>query len=100
MFDEPKRQTKPESNDNDVMDILASIFPPKERKISQILVKQPDCHICLKAFQNSDEVRLLPGCQHLFHSACIDPWLIEVKGSCAVCRSNVKEKLLKESFPI
>ncbi|VDQ07594.1 unnamed protein product, partial [Trichobilharzia regenti] len=34
------------------------------------------CLICLMVFKVNDRVRRLPACQHIFHSACIDPWLL------------------------
>ncbi|KAF7820453.1 TSET complex member tstB [Senna tora] len=33
------------------------------------------CSICLGDFQESDTLRLLPDCGHLYHVSCVDPWL-------------------------
>lgn len=37
--------------------------------------------ICVGAFVEGDDVRLLP-CGHDFHPACIDPWLLQRSGTC------------------
>lgn len=39
------------------------------------------CSICTEDFVAGEDVRLLP-CQHKFHPACIDPWLLNVSGTC------------------
>ncbi|PWN93881.1 hypothetical protein FA10DRAFT_283501 [Acaromyces ingoldii] len=58
------------------------------------------CLICLEDWKSTmtmpnqedekevevDEERRLLGCKHLFHSACIDQWLINSNNSCPICR--------------
>lgn len=39
------------------------------------------CSICTEDFTVGEDVRVLP-CDHKFHPACIDPWLINVSGTC------------------
>lgn len=39
------------------------------------------CSICTEDFTVGEDVRVLP-CDHRFHPACIDPWLINVSGTC------------------
>jgi hypothetical protein len=39
------------------------------------------CSICTDDFTVGEDVRVLP-CDHKFHPACIDPWLINVSGTC------------------
>uniref|UniRef100_J3LE17 RING-type E3 ubiquitin transferase n=1 Tax=Oryza brachyantha TaxID=4533 RepID=J3LE17_ORYBR len=34
-----------------------------------------ECAVCLTAFDDADDLRLLPRCSHAFHPDCIDPWL-------------------------
>jgi hypothetical protein len=45
------------------------------------------CPICIVDFEDGDDVRVLP-CegQHVFHQACVDPWLLELSSSCPICR--------------
>lgn len=39
------------------------------------------CSICTEDFRQGDQLRNLP-CGHLFHPACIDPWLCERSRTC------------------
>lgn len=39
------------------------------------------CPICTDDFVKGQDVRLLP-CDHKFHPECIDPWLVNVSGTC------------------
>uniref|UniRef100_A0A7N1A193 RING-type domain-containing protein n=1 Tax=Kalanchoe fedtschenkoi TaxID=63787 RepID=A0A7N1A193_KALFE len=48
-----------------------------------------ECCICLDSVEPEDPVRLLPGCNHGFHSACIDAWLSR-QPRCPLCRSDVR----------
>ena len=45
------------------------------------------CPICIVDFDDGDDVRVLP-CEgkHVFHQACVDPWLLELSSSCPICR--------------
>lgn len=39
------------------------------------------CSICTDDFEKGEDVRVLP-CNHKFHPACVDPWLLNVSGTC------------------
>ena len=39
------------------------------------------CPICTDDFVKGQDIRLLP-CNHQFHPECIDPWLVNVSGTC------------------
>ncbi|KAK7959762.1 uncharacterized protein PG986_004616 [Apiospora aurea] len=39
------------------------------------------CSICTEDFHTGDKLRKLP-CGHLFHPACLDPWLCEQSRTC------------------
>ncbi|KAK7278750.1 hypothetical protein RJT34_23786 [Clitoria ternatea] len=45
------------------------------------------CSICLGDYKNSDLLRVLPDCEHLFHLKCIDPWL-RLHPTCPLCRTS------------
>ncbi|TKY45564.1 putative RING-H2 finger protein ATL71 [Spatholobus suberectus] len=45
------------------------------------------CSICLGDYKESDMLRLLPHCDHLFHLACVDPWL-RLHSTCPICRKS------------
>ncbi|KAK3304541.1 uncharacterized protein B0T15DRAFT_245228 [Chaetomium strumarium] len=46
------------------------------------------CSICAEDFTVGEDVRVLP-CDHRFHPPCIDPWLVEISGSCPLCRLDL-----------
>lgn len=39
------------------------------------------CSICTEDFTVGEDVRVLP-CNHRFHPQCVDPWLVNVSGTC------------------
>lgn len=39
------------------------------------------CSICVDGFTEGESTRVLP-CGHDFHPACIDPWLLNIPGTC------------------
>jgi hypothetical protein len=39
------------------------------------------CPICTDDFVKGQDLRVLP-CNHQFHMECIDPWLMNVSGTC------------------
>ncbi|KAE9961392.1 hypothetical protein BLS_002239 [Venturia inaequalis] len=47
------------------------------------------CSICTDDFEKGQDVRVLP-CKHQFHPACIDPWLLNVSGTCPLCRIDLR----------
>ncbi|KAH9957356.1 hypothetical protein BC827DRAFT_712233 [Russula dissimulans] len=60
------------------------------------------CPICIVDFDDGDDVRVLP-CEgkHVFHQACVDPWLLELSSSCPICRHDFQalETLLAGEEP-
>ncbi|KAH6900164.1 hypothetical protein B0T10DRAFT_17699 [Thelonectria olida] len=46
------------------------------------------CSICTEDFTVGEDVRVLP-CRHQYHPACIDPWLVNVSGTCPLCRYDL-----------
>ncbi|KAJ9159707.1 hypothetical protein P3X46_025186 [Hevea brasiliensis] len=45
------------------------------------------CSICLAEYSDSDVLRLLPDCDHLFHVQCVDQWL-KLHPTCPICRNS------------
>jgi hypothetical protein len=39
------------------------------------------CSICTEDFKVGEDVRVLP-CNHQFHPQCVDPWLVNISGTC------------------
>ncbi|KAI8873879.1 hypothetical protein GQ42DRAFT_130446, partial [Ramicandelaber brevisporus] len=46
------------------------------------------CSICIEEFAVDDSVRVLPACRHVFHVACIDPWLTTTSALCPLCKTD------------
>lgn len=47
------------------------------------------CSICTEDFAVGEDVRVLP-CNHKFHPPCVDPWLVNVSGTCPLCRLDLR----------
>ncbi|KAI4212696.1 MAG: hypothetical protein LQ351_004587 [Letrouitia transgressa] len=47
------------------------------------------CSVCTDDFSKGQDVRILP-CKHKFHPECIDPWLLNVSGTCPLCRVDLR----------
>lgn len=47
------------------------------------------CSICTEDFTKGEEVRVLP-CNHKYHPDCVDPWLLNVSGTCPLCRIDLR----------
>ncbi|KAM1155764.1 hypothetical protein ACFX13_027200 [Malus domestica] len=45
-----------------------------------------ECVVCLSVFEDGEEVRKLPTCNHSFHAPCIDMWL-NSHSDCPLCRT-------------
>ncbi|KAI0137308.1 RING-7 protein [Xylariales sp. AK1849] len=53
------------------------------------------CTICTEDFTVGEDVRVLP-CDHKFHPPCIDPWLVNVSGTCPLCRLDLRPQESEE----
>ncbi|MCJ1439678.1 MAG: hypothetical protein MMC23_000158 [Stictis urceolatum] len=47
------------------------------------------CSVCTDDFVKGQDTRVLP-CNHKFHPECIDPWLLNVSGTCPLCRVDLR----------
>ena len=47
------------------------------------------CSICTEDFTLGEALRVLP-CNHKFHPLCVDPWLLNVSGTCPLCRIDLR----------
>ncbi|KAL8826612.1 MAG: hypothetical protein Q9191_003693 [Dirinaria sp. TL-2023a] len=47
------------------------------------------CSVCVDDFVKGQDIRVLP-CNHKFHPECIDPWLLNVSGTCPLCRVDLR----------
>lgn len=65
-----------------------SAAPPSSTPDHTLWV-QPTCPICLEDFiPRETTVRSLP-CHHIYHPACIDPFLLDNSSLCPVCKAQV-----------
>ncbi|XP_074293365.1 RING-H2 finger protein ATL70-like [Silene latifolia] len=66
-----------------IIDFIPSIMFSQIKK-----ERRGGCSICLKdGFEDEELCKVLPGCDHVFHSECIDEWLKKSQ-SCPVCRKD------------
>ncbi|OWM66527.1 RING-H2 finger protein ATL3-like [Punica granatum] len=55
-----------------------------------------ECAICLSELVEGEKARLLPKCNHGFHSDCIDMWF-ESHSTCPICRNPVGGEISKSA---
>ncbi|KAL8646840.1 MAG: hypothetical protein Q9210_005905 [Variospora velana] len=56
------------------------------------------CSVCTDDFAKGQDVRVLP-CNHKFHPECIDPWLLNVSGTCPLCRVDLRPTTTNDGDP-
>ncbi len=63
--------------------VSASAPVPAETQPAQDSVPEDNlvCPICTEDFEVGQDIRVLP-CDHKYHPACVDPWLLNVSGTC------------------
>jgi hypothetical protein len=49
--------------------------------------EKKNCVICMEDFESQENVKLL-ACGHLFHSDCVNKWLLE-KSTCPMCNTSI-----------
>ncbi|WJX22058.1 RING-type E3 ubiquitin transferase [Trifolium repens] len=52
------------------------------------LIEGTECSVCLSEFEEDENLRLLPKCNHAFHLPCIDTWL-RSHTNCPMCRAPI-----------
>ncbi|KAI1816862.1 hypothetical protein GGS20DRAFT_575218 [Poronia punctata] len=50
---------------------------------------QPDCQICLHAFESKVTIIRELSCGHIFHPQCIDSFLSEMSSLCPLCKTSM-----------
>lgn len=48
------------------------------------------CPICIQEYAKKDVIRQLP-CDHHFHKTCVDPWIVNYRKDCPMCRQDIGE---------
>ncbi|KAJ5149897.1 hypothetical protein N7448_001475 [Penicillium atrosanguineum] len=62
--------------------------PAPEPKTDATEAGNFSCPICTDDFVKGQDLRVLP-CNHQFHLECVDPWLMNVSGTCPLCRIDL-----------
>jgi hypothetical protein len=70
-------------SDNAIFYVDPSTYSAKECDCSE-------CPICLKDFEDDEDILMSERCRHGFHADCIVPWLAEGGISCPVCRTKLR----------
>ncbi|KAG8083722.1 hypothetical protein GUJ93_ZPchr0016g2511 [Zizania palustris] len=65
----------------------AGIWRGEEAKAETSTTTQTCCPVCLENYRDSDVLRVLPDCGHLFHRDCVDQWLRQ-HPTFLVCRTS------------
>ncbi|KAI9098965.1 hypothetical protein K1719_024732 [Acacia pycnantha] len=68
-------------------------------KIHKIGKGALECAVCLNEFDDSETLRLIPKCDHVFHSDCIDEWLAS-HTTCPVCRADLTPQPADSVHPL
>jgi len=57
-----------------------------------------ECVVCLSEFQEDENLKVIPNCDHFFHIDCIDIWL-QNNTNCPLCRNSLSSHITKK-FPL
>ncbi|TKX20803.1 Ring finger domain-containing protein 5 [Elsinoe australis] len=93
-----------EAISTDTTSIRSGIGPAEEATTTQansqsaagLGIAAPRCSICTEDFEDGQDLRVLP-CDHKFHPACVDPWLLNVSGTCPLCRTDLRPRNSQDS---
>ncbi|KAI1117538.1 hypothetical protein F5Y14DRAFT_353081 [Nemania sp. NC0429] len=81
--------TSQRESENAPVPVNATPTPDKAKNEPRSEEDHLGCSICTEDFTIGEDVRVLP-CNHKFHPACVDPWLVNVSGTCPLCRLDLR----------
>lgn len=67
-------------------------------KYSELVNPPESCAVCLYEFLDSDEIRRLTNCRHIFHRKCVDSWMDHEHKTCPLCRTPFISDDMQEAF--
>ncbi len=67
-------------------------LPQKAFNDNQPGLQDNSCVICFEDYIVGQNITSLPGCEHTYHSTCVNTWLLK-NPLCPFCRSNVRNNL-------
>ncbi|CAK9168915.1 unnamed protein product [Ilex paraguariensis] len=85
--DDPSLQFQSHGLDSYIIHSLP-ITQFKKKNAEELCQSNTDCAICLGEFDESEWIKHLPNCSHVFHVSCIDTWF-QTHSSCPLCRSHI-----------
>ncbi|KAL8223292.1 hypothetical protein R6Q57_020691 [Mikania cordata] len=90
-----RRSREANNNNNNVIIMLSGSSQPRSSSLPSsfrykkgINKTQIECSVCLSEFEEGEEMRKMPRCNHSFHASCIDMWLYS-HSDCPLCRAPV-----------
>ncbi|XVE79832.1 hypothetical protein DITRI_Ditri14bG0088200 [Diplodiscus trichospermus] len=60
-------------------------------------IAESECSICLGVFEDEEKLKVLPECNHAYHSECVDNWLFS-QSSCPLCRASLSPSITMNSI--
>ncbi|RFU76871.1 ring finger domain-containing [Trichoderma arundinaceum] len=84
------------SGGNETNDAAPAVESHGAAEASPNPVGNVGCSICTEDFTEGEDMRVLP-CNHQFHPNCIDPWLINVSGTCPLCRLDLRPEAAEKN---
>ena len=75
----------------EMTDVPVTLSEDLVDKVKITYVYEDNCCICLDDIKN-EHAKELP-CKHLFHTHCIDNWLLNEKVTCPMCRVDLRDTL-------
>mmetsp|Transcript_7873 Transcript_7873/g.14281 ORF Transcript_7873/g.14281 Transcript_7873/m.14281 type:complete len:369 (-) Transcript_7873:2628-3734(-) len=85
------------SGSEPLMQTSIPVSPSRDTVTSGRFVSSSTCSICIDEFVPGEMLRVLPRCDHAFHTECILPWLTERQGCCPMCKVPVLPDELQRS---
>ncbi|XP_066399072.1 E3 ubiquitin-protein ligase Os03g0188200-like [Miscanthus floridulus] len=85
----PERRARGAGLDREVVESFpTAVYGDVKARVAAKSGPPLECAVCLAAFEDRDELRVLPACCHVFHPDCIDPWLAGAV-TCPLCRADL-----------
>lgn len=75
--------------------ILGQETKDNDDLLDPLVLQNTPCSICLQCFEIGQEVSVVIGCGHTFHSNCLQKW-IQKSATCPYCRQDIEKKLPME----
>ncbi|XP_057532827.1 RING-H2 finger protein ATL51-like [Amaranthus tricolor] len=80
--------TRPESGTAGLDEAFIRQITIFKYKKEDKLIDGTECAVCLNEFNENENLRLMPNCEHAFHIPCIDTWL-KTHSNCPLCRASM-----------